>query len=83
MKCPYCKQLMDIDHDGVWGLSAKRRKVFEYVAASGPKGVPFQELSDHMKFKNKITVRTTIFQINRVIHPARIECHGGMCRLTR
>lgn len=71
--CPYCKHEMGEATDS-FGLTRKQRMVFEAVLATGPLGIEREDL--RLRFFTGLsptTMRTRVYQINRIIKPLRIK----------
>lgn len=82
-RCPYCGAEMEhkIEFEA---LSPRRKQLLEIIVAAGPNGIEREE-AKRIFFPNgdrtDTTLRTTIFNINRVINPRRILCSGGTIRM--
>lgn len=82
-RCPYCGSQVAHPKPDELPLSYKRREVYNYIVAAGPRGVKKEKLIAHFfaACKSDTILRTTIFYINRVIAPQRINSKGGIIRL--
>jgi len=78
-RCPYCNAQMAHPTPDEMPMSPKRRWIYEFIAAGGPRGVKKQDLIDKFFSKNtsETILRTTIFHINSIIKPQRITTKGG------
>ena len=74
--CPYCKGKMADPPPGT-GLSVKRAKVYEAIAAAGIQGVPIKVLKAGLFMgRSSTTIRSTIHHINQAIKPAKIRARN-------
>jgi len=65
-------------------MSYKRRKLYDFIVAAGPRGVTKEEVIKRFfpHSNNEIVLRTTIHYLNDAIKPMRIFVRGGIVRLT-
>tara|TARA_R110000868_G_scaffold375171_1_gene639658 strand:- start:614 stop:874 length:261 start_codon:yes stop_codon:yes gene_type:complete len=82
-KCPYCGAAMAIEAPH-FALSKKRMEVFMAIVEAGRAGIAVEDmLKRFFKDRSPMTLRTTIFNINSVIRPWRIETAGMRIRLVK
>jgi hypothetical protein len=88
-ECPYCGHV-GVPPNYQFGLSRKRRDVFNAIVAAGPEGVDSTDLVDMFfddgtdeRIAGYTTLRTTIHAINQKIGNLTIVARGGNYRLER
>lgn len=88
-ECPYCGT-KGILPNYQFGLSRKRREVFNAILASGPEGIDAADLIDlffddgtEERVAGYTTLRTTVHAINKKIGQLSIVARGGNYRIER
>lgn len=79
-QCPFCKgPIKGVPVD--INLSRKQKKVFMMIMSGGPEGVEIDHIMDTLyKGKSKISLRTAVHYINKIIQPLHIESHANTYR---
>ena len=75
--CPYCKQER-VNSELLFPFSDRQRKIFELISESGPLGTSKPFIMDTlMECRSRITLRTIVYKINKIIVPMKIRSKGN------
>ncbi len=82
-RCPYCNSRMPHPEPEHLPMSQKRREIYDFVVAAGPRGVKKETMIERFfsACTTEVVLRSTIHYINKIIAPQQILTRGGIVRL--